>query len=102
MIYWEDIGSDFDWVMRQDGSEFIPLEFTGLKDKNGKEIYEGDVVKGGVIGELVEIYWRNGGFGIKNQFTKDNPDSITFIDLEACEVIGNIYENPELLERRAA
>lgn len=90
-------------VMREKiyNKQLILMQFTGLKDKNGKDIYEGDIVQGNVGDDAdfgkVEVYWRSGGFGVKNKFTEVDPDSITFVDLESCEVIGNIYENPNLL-----
>jgi uncharacterized phage protein (TIGR01671 family) len=71
-------------------------QFTGLIDKNGKEIYEGDIVS--KIGAYV--IWSDTiacwCFNFKDSETQDTP---LFFEnnLELCEVIGNIYENPELL-----
>jgi uncharacterized phage protein (TIGR01671 family) len=86
--------------MHHYGDEEKLMQYTGLKDKNGKEIYEGDVVhffrfladKSGFIGE---VYFENGQFLLR--------PSITIIDCRLsdhdCEVIGNIFENPELLSK---
>lgn len=78
-------------------------QYTGLKDKNGTRIFEGDIVKyGGYIGSVefsIEDVWSCG-------CCNDNFDGTGFIakgrhglmGLSACEVIGNIYDNTELLE----
>ena len=77
------------------------MQYTGLKDKYGKEIYEGDLIRCSIQGveqnglQLVEWSNERGGFTL---FYQDG-DPYFRIDLNSLEVIGNIYENPELLKR---
>ena len=86
-------------------SDFILMQSTGLKDKNGKEIFEGDIVKyncGGMdtFTETVAYNEDFGGFG----FVDKHADFIfTFgyldegVNFTSFEIVGNIYENSELL-----
>jgi hypothetical protein len=72
--------------------KFIIMEFTNLKDKNGKEIYEGDIIKSGKDA-LGVVKWRHFGF------EQDMINTLGWwVIQEDGEVIGNIYENPELLQ----
>lgn len=72
----------------------VLMQYTGLKDKNGKEIYEGDIVK--VNGELMEVFFKDGYFG----WGKEHSGAYSFdpFGAEQLEIIGNIYENPNLLK----
>lgn len=75
-------------------------QYTGLKDKNGKEIYEGDIV------EYTTCYYGNEKRHRKvvewEEWDSDDfgePHNLGYFDLsEGMEIIGNIHENPELLE----
>lgn len=76
--------------------QFKIMQYTGLKDKNGKELYEGDVVKINYPKykhtEVHKVYFGNVGL---EPFTGSMTD-----DGSKYEVIGNIYENPELLKEK--
>lgn len=73
------------------------IQYTGLKDKNGKEIYEGDIlaisIPNGEREQIVRVFFENGQFVISHYAI----NLLCERRLES-EVIGNIYENPELLE----
>lgn len=95
---------------------FVLMQYTGLKDKNGKEIYEGDVVR--VTDEDGDMYWTDtagnehlvsdGGIGQVSfdfgmWYVDGGPSNGLYdlVKINSClvEVIGNVFENPELIEK---
>lgn len=78
-------------------------EYTGLTDKNGKKIFEGDIID--TPDRLVKVVWFEGNaqfdlhfIRYKDDVTTTNFKGIHMRDLKEYEVIGNIHDNPELLE----
>lgn len=72
-------------------------QYTGLKDKNGKEIYEGDIVVNTYYddGEMYKILWVDDSVAFGMESLDDM--ELYKLPLESLEVIGNIHENAELL-----
>ena len=86
--------------LRED-SNYVLMQYTGLKDKNGKEIYEGDIIKicaeglgGEAIGKIVYDEYDL-AFVLKNE-VEELSECLWYAE-QQLEVIGNIYDNPELL-----
>lgn len=99
------------WPNMFEDDNFIPEQYTGVKDKNGKEIYEGDIMISDhtkLQDIKYKVRWEGGGFVINTSVSKWQNDKFPYeaiADLQtksfirsSCEVIGNIHENPELLK----
>lgn len=104
----EHIVDSYDWVSGfssfLDSDDFIPMQYTGLIDKNGVEIYEGDILSG-------EFYFRGVGWYDTGEGNFSINDPVIFeagkficrgFDLcdinDEMKVIGNIYDSPEPME----
>lgn len=96
------------WVIRKHPDNWSRLmQYTGLHDKNGKEIYEGDVVTDGNK-DLWAIRYSNEdmGFVFQNPTDKSNFNTMGWLQTNDLrqnedsifEVIGNVFENPELIK----
>jgi len=92
----------FDWIERnKDPKGIILMQYTGLKDKNGKEIYEGDICGSEAVYSdnfQYEIRYGDGKYYISNENGVQDDLIREVIRMYKLEIIGNIYENPELIK----
>ena len=81
--------------------DLVLMQSTGLKDKNGKEIFEGDILD--YKGRKALVRWHGSYasfiYRFVDELQKRNTEwKLLYLAYMKCEIIGNVYENPELLE----
>lgn len=91
------------WEIGREGERFILCQYTGLKNINGEEIYEGDIVKAVSFSKWIGVAKysdENQAFIFDDLDKKYRGKSTVFMNQfdDGFEILGNIYENPELLE----
>lgn len=82
------------------GERFALMQYTGMKDRTGREIYEGDIIRGEFISDKTQAAGEIRYFGKDASYICRliGGDYALLVKLEGLEVIGNIYENPEILK----
>lgn len=94
------------WRTDKEGERFTLCQYTGLKDNNDREIYEGDIIKAVSFAKpigIVKYSDENQAFIFDDLDKKYRGKSTVFINQfdDGFEILGNIYENPELLKELA-
>ena len=92
--------ADANWEQLKNIPHIKIMQYTGKKDKNGREIYEGDLLQH-PNGTIAEIKYSDDLAAFVAVYVRDGNTEMDYLDKEIvskCKIVGNIYENPELLE----
>ena len=91
---------NYENVYRFEDEKVKLMQYTGLKDKNGKEIYEGDILFFRDENTKYVVVWQDAAFIIKSVEIRKYSEKMCWLDDTeiCCEIVGNIYENKKLLE----
>ena len=100
-LYWFEENGIHDF----NDDNYIFMQNTGLKDKNGKEIYDSDIVKviwgsGKIVFYEVKYCGSLGYYYLRDTKNKEDDDIICIYDYSQMDVIGNVFDNPELLKNK--
>lgn len=89
----------YEEVYTDEIKDFVLMQYTNFKDKNGKEIYEGDILKIKIDVETINLYvkYDKGEYRLIGERKWEN-SLYRYIDFCNVEVIGNIYENEDLIK----
>lgn len=89
------------WMTDKNQERFKLMQYTGLKDKNGVEIYEGDIAKNIPTGSVGVVVWDIHSTGFMRKTKRKETSVFDYFTLynskNNMEVIGNIHENPEFI-----
>ena len=98
-FYTSDGQAYYEKWYRVSDEDIVIMEYTGLKDKNGKEIYEGDILRDS-LGWVFVVVWDDDDARFIGHHAKTRGETyICYVGREPkAEIIGSIYDNPELLQ----
>lgn len=91
-------------VVKEDLKNYVLMQSTGLRDKNGKEIFEGDILKVTNLSSWLEVvsFNNNKAMFVSKEVKREVEETPLYdlfnTDIFEVEIIGNIYTNPELAE----